>query len=279
MSSGNDYWSGIFGRVGGQSIQDAERAYLLANGATSANNADMWNQLLVSGGYTGALNDMKRQWIAAGAVFASAPTTYMQQGTVADLAITAAHASHYPSKKYEIVWGGTMKWVSDPYASNFLAKWNPGGANQSFLFRFAGASRFIGIHCIGSVYACNSNAATPFVDDELGWVKIVVDVVGSTTFFYTSYDGVEWTQLGDAGVPHQGNEAYIPVKSAGLTIGGNEADIAAFAQRSHYAAIQHVDGPEILVDFDASGHAGETSFANDYGDTWTISGGATLVDI
>lgn len=50
-------------------LQDAEREFLIAQGATPAHNQDMWFELLRALGYSGALDDMKNDfWCTGGGV-------------------------------------------------------------------------------------------------------------------------------------------------------------------------------------------------------------------
>jgi len=63
---GNDALSTHFSRVAGESLNDAERRWLLSQGATSSgSNQDLWVQFLKGEGYTGSINDMlKKYWLA-----------------------------------------------------------------------------------------------------------------------------------------------------------------------------------------------------------------------
>ena len=67
---GGDYYGRLYNKQFGETIQDAEKRYLIANGATpAANLADMWVELLVAAGYTGDLETMWRAWQANGATW------------------------------------------------------------------------------------------------------------------------------------------------------------------------------------------------------------------
>ena len=56
----NDGLSTWYTRTAGESLNDAERRWLLAFAATSAGpNKDLWYDYLRSLGHTGSLNDMK----------------------------------------------------------------------------------------------------------------------------------------------------------------------------------------------------------------------------
>ena len=67
---GGDYYGRLYNKQFGETIQDAEKRYLIANGATpAANLADMWVELLVAAGYTGDLESMWRAWQANGATW------------------------------------------------------------------------------------------------------------------------------------------------------------------------------------------------------------------
>lgn len=57
----NEGLSTYFGRTNEESLQDAERRFLLAEGATPGHTQDMWFELLRAAGFTGSLKDM---WFA-----------------------------------------------------------------------------------------------------------------------------------------------------------------------------------------------------------------------
>lgn len=49
-------------------LQDRERNWLKANGVAEAQLQDMWYEFLTGRGYTGALDDMKKEYWDAGGV-------------------------------------------------------------------------------------------------------------------------------------------------------------------------------------------------------------------
>lgn len=78
-------------------VQDAEREFLLAQGAGPAHNHDMWVELLRALGHTGALSDMRYEFRAGGGAIPENNSGYE----------TAWGAS------YEATWGVTylQEWV------------------------------------------------------------------------------------------------------------------------------------------------------------------------
>lgn len=113
--------------------------------------------------------------------------------------------------------------------------WNPG----SILFRAFGVkgddvnlsyglfqSSTNGRPCVlmkpagGALVEYRATADTPFTDRTYGWIRAVFNVVAQTVTFYTSFDGVAFSQLG-AVVPTTGFGSAIESTSAAMTFGGS----------------------------------------------------------
>ena len=61
------------GGSGHSQINDAERAFLEAAGATPGSLNDMWYEYLRDNGYTGTVNDMLHQWVLDGGMEPAPP--------------------------------------------------------------------------------------------------------------------------------------------------------------------------------------------------------------
>lgn len=74
-------------------LQDAEREFLLAQGADSAHNQDMWFELLRTLGYTGAVPDMLYAfWATDGGVI---PVIHLDYDGLWGAVYEAPHAAGY----------------------------------------------------------------------------------------------------------------------------------------------------------------------------------------
>lgn len=121
-----------------------------------------------------------------------------------------------------------------------------------------------------------STVSTGFADGSTNWIRATLDVdngaAGYTVKFYTSFDGVTWTQLGATvtvgGVTSIGNNATL--LSVGMFFDGSSDP---FSGAVYYADIRNViDGTTPVVKFDPSeGVTDGTSFTSSTGEVWTIN--------
>jgi hypothetical protein len=95
-----------------------------------------------------------------------------------------------------------VAWSTGASNQDIAAKWDTG--NLSYLFRLNsnGTLRFITTADGTTSVNAQSTAAVGFSAGSKGWIRVTRDVDngagGNTTRFFTSTDGVTWTQLGDA---------------------------------------------------------------------------------
>lgn len=121
-----------------------------------------------------------------------------------------------------------------------------------------------------------STVAVPAADGATIWLRATLDVdngaAGRDIKFYTSADGVVWTQLG-ATVTQGGTTSIFNATSAllvgGWNVGSNDPMIGVV----YYAEVRNgLDGP-IVASFDPSRAAasGATSLTAETGEVWTIN--------
>ncbi len=127
-----------------------------------------------------------------------------------------------------------------------------------------------------------STASVPFANGSPGWVRATLDVDNGSAQhvvrFYTSTDGVTWTQLG-AAVTTAGVTSIFN-STARVEIGSFNSGLTFnLAAGVYYAELRNgIDGT-VVARFDAEdGESGDTSIVSSAtGETWTINGSASLV--
>ena len=131
-----------------------------------------------------------------------------------------------------------------------------------------------------SLVTGTSTAATGFTNETKHWVRVTLDVNdggGNRVYrFYTSEDGVTWTQLGStvttAGV------TTIFDSSAAVQISGIDVSASQnFAGKVYRAQIYNGIAGTLAVDFNlANVIKGATSFSTPTGEVWTVNGTAKI---
>lgn len=123
--------------------------------------------------------------------------------------------------------------------------------------------------------ARNSTAATGFTDGTDHWVRATLDANngagGHDVRFYTSSDGVDWTQLGTT-VTTAGTVSLFN-STADLRIG----DVLLLAGQVRYVEVRNgIDGTVVAApDFMAQA-PGASSFRDGTGKLWTLAGAAQI---
>jgi hypothetical protein len=134
----------------------------------------------------------------------------------------------------------------------------------------------------GVAYSFLASTVAPTVTNgaEL-WLRVTMDVAdGSGKYvrtFYTSVDGVDWTQLGTAST--LAGTASIYNGTAALEIGGElSGTVNRLSGTVYYAEVRNGIGGTVAVKFDPTtdGTLGGTSFVSSTGETWTLNGGIEL---
>lgn len=122
-----------------------------------------------------------------------------------------------------------------------------------------------------------SSVVVPFANGSVQWIRVTLDVNngagGHAIRFYTSPDGVTWTQLGTT-----------QTVAGTMTLFNSTADVSIgivlpFVGDIRYVEVRNaIDGP-IVADPDFVAQApGDTSFADSIGNVWSVNGDAAIVD-
>lgn len=126
----------------------------------------------------------------------------------------------------------------------------------------------------------DATAAVPFADREAGWVRATVDVDngagGNTVTFFTSTDGVNWTQLGSP-VVNAGTTSIFNNTTA-VNVGDLNNGSSSFAGIIYRAQVLNGIGGTVVADFNPALYTSGTTFTASTGEVWTLNGGATIVN-
>lgn len=119
-----------------------------------------------------------------------------------------------------------------------------------------------------------SSASTGATDGSLIWVRVTYATASGNVIFYTSSDGVTWSQLGTT---QNAGAGAIYDSTSPVTIGDRPPGTAiAAAAQVHSAEVRNgIDGT-IVASPDFNKPLSTTSFADAQGNTWTLNGSAVI---
>lgn len=155
-----------------------------------------------------------------------------------------------------------------------LVKWNAAASQKSFglTLNTAGTLGII-LSTDGTTTTNNvsSGVSTGFADNSAHWVR--VDRVGNTATFYTSDDGVIWTQLG---TPQAVTASALFDGTAALTVGVQDDGITQKLNGAvYYAEVRNAASAVVASpDFTALTKP-VTSFSDAQSNVWTLNGVTT----
>jgi len=135
----------------------------------------------------------------------------------------------------------------------FVSKFSTSGTDRSFRFQINSTGNLVFDWTADGTTiqtAANSGTTVPFADGTAGWVRVVLDVDNGTgghaIMFYTSTDGLTWTQLGST-VTRTGTTTSVFASTyayeLGVRSGGSEP---LYGARIYEVEIRDgIDGPTI----------------------------------
>lgn len=173
-----------------------------------------------------------------------------------------------------------------PTANSVICgKWTGMGSwSYLFVLETGGILRFNWTTDGNTINAAASTAATGFTDATTHWVAVTFDVdngaAGRTARFWTSSDGVSWSQLGSAVTSATATSIFN--STARFEIGSNSSGAAAFlAGMVHrtqiYSGIRDLNagtGGALAFDADFTGKPGQTSFSESSSNAATVTVGS-----
>ncbi len=153
------------------------------------------------------------------------------------------------------------------------AKFINSGNQRSYSFRLNtnGTLNFL-ISTTGADFPNNSSSvATGFSDGSAHWVRVTrVQTTGVTTF-YTSEDGVTWTQLGSTVVINAGDAIFSSTAEVyiGAVNAGGVTDV--YTGKIYRAQIYNGIAGTLAADFDARRFGSADTATMTTGEVWTIN--------
>jgi len=155
-----------------------------------------------------------------------------------------------------------------------------GGADTAYLLGVNTTGVLLFQHAVGSSsYSNSSTASVTFTDGASGWVRAVHVTATGVTTFYTSADGVTWTQLGDAVAGTAGalNNTSSPLEIGSRYVGTDSRATGRIYSAQVYAGLT---GTDLRADFNPSRDynpaRGTTMVSSTTGETYTINGTALV---
>lgn len=179
--------------------------------------------------------------------------------------------------------GALDSWAASALARTLVSKWREGAGQACATFEItaAGAIRFTWSTDGTTLLSFDCTAPAPFSAGQAGGLKIAVNLASGgnrTATFYSSPQGLIWTQLG-ASVTTVGASSIFDDGVGKWQVGGRSAGAVLLNAigRSHRARVR-LAGTEI-VRLDMSAVAvGANTWVSATGETWTLAGGITVMD-
>ena len=173
-------------------------------------------------------------------------------------------------------------WSSPASFGGIISKRGTGDTGE-WLFQFDGSGNLrLTRFSSGSALDWTSTVSpnTVFSAGQTGWVRVTHDVDNGSSenvaTFFTSTDGVTYTQLGST-VTRSGTYTATTTSNP-VTVGAARSNGNAPMNGEAFAAQVHngIDGTQV-VSFDPTrGFVGASSFTESTGETWSINGNASL---
>jgi hypothetical protein len=165
-----------------------------------------------------------------------------------------------------IVKAAPINWATD--YGMFVAK-NSGGLN-GWCFFTRSSKRLGYVSTRGEVV---STVGHTFVNNEIGWVKVTHDTALGIVKFFTSNDGITYTQLGSNVSTTAGATTN---QNINVEIGTNAAGGNQLGGKVYSATISNSIGGAPVVDFNPSQYnaaTSQTQWTSTTGEVWTINTG------
>lgn len=184
----------------------------------------------------------------------------------------------------DLRWYGAMDDWTPATPQGLIAKDNV-ATQRSYYFRInTGGDLILGwstTGAAGGIITATSTAKPAFADRAIGGVRATLDVDngagGYTVTFFTSTDGSTWSQLGNTvtGVGTTSIFAGTAILEVGSVGTGTLERMSGTTIRAQ--VLNGINGT-VVADFDPSRYTSGTTFTASTGETWTLNGGATIVN-
>jgi hypothetical protein len=153
---------------------------------------------------------------------------------------------------------------------------NATGASEAYAFAIQGSGALSFYHNNGATQTIPvSTVGTGFSAGTTNWVRVTWKQSTGYVNFYTSSDGVTWSQLGVVDVVGPTTALNDGTRSIALGQNPNSTEVT-FSGKIYRAQIYNGINGTHAVDFDASRYAGGTTLTGSTGETWTLNGSAYI---
>lgn len=170
-------------------------------------------------------------------------------------------------------------WTPGGFGQSVAGQWGSAGNESWQLSLSTGGNLVLTFTTDGTTdLARSSTAAVGFTDGSDHWIRVTLDAnngaAGHDVRFYTSPDGVTWTQLGTT-VTTAGT--VTPFNStAVLTVGSPVAGLEPVADVRYFEMRTGIDGVVVASADFLELEPGTTSFRDSSGKLWTVNGTAAV---
>ena len=148
----------------------------------------------------------------------------------------------------------------------FVGKYLTTGNQRSYILRLQADGTLLftfsndGTGNVGSADNLQSSVAVPFANGQRGWVRVAYNASTGVATFYTSTDGVNWTQLGDT--DSTANTATIFDGTANLEIGSWGGGVNDELSGRVYR-VQMYTGETLVADFNLTDYVPGDTLSTD----------------
>jgi hypothetical protein len=174
----------------------------------------------------------------------------------------------------ELIAQASLKWQSISATDyDLIGKFS--GAAEGYILRYNGSAKtLVLVTNLGGFTTYSSTATITAVNDAILWVKITRQRSNGEVKFFTSPDGITYTQLGST---VSGSTAAINVGSSVVEIGSRGVGTTASTLGKIYrATISNSIGGTPVVDFNPASYnasTSQTAWTSATGEVWTINTG------
>jgi len=199
---------------------------------------------------------------------------YQGVGVAANYVSTPNAAVNQITDNLELTAQASLRWQSiTSTAFDLIGKFSV--AAEGYILRYNGSAKtLVLVTNLGGFTTYSSTATITAVDDSILWVRVTRQRSNGEVKFFTSTDGITYTQLG---ATVSGSTAAINVGSSVVEIGSrNVGATASTIGKIYRATISNSIGGAPVVDFNPNQYNAansQTQWVSTSGETWTINVG------
>jgi hypothetical protein len=195
-------------------------------------------------------------------------------GVASNYVSTPNAAANQITDNLELTAQASLRWQSIT-ATDFDLIGKFSGAAEGYILRYNGSAKtLVLVTNLGGFTTYSSTATITAVNDSILWVRVTRQRSNGEVKFFTSTDGITYTQLG---ATVSGSTAAINVGSSVVEIGSrNVGTTASTIGKIYRATISNSIGGAPVVDFNPNQYNAansQTQWTSSTGEVWTINTG------